>query len=87
MASLARAVAMPAQVDGVRANAMLGHALRETLIAARVLAQTVGDGERYLSPGDRPGAIRDLRAVGGGDKPSGRGCDLSRQGGRSLSGS
>ena len=64
MASLARTVAMPAQVDGVSANAMLRHALRESLVAARVLAQAVGDGECYLSAGDRPGAIGDLGSVG-----------------------
>ena len=87
MASLARTVAMSAEVDGVGADAVIGHALRETFVAARVLAQTMGDGERYVGAGDRPCAICDLRSVGGGDKPSSRSSHLSRQGARSLSGS
>ena len=86
MASLPRAVAVPAKVDGEGAKAMFRHPLRETLVASGVLAQAVGDCKIRLRSGYGPCAIGDLRAVGRVDETPGRGGDVSRQGARSRAG-
>ena len=45
MATLARAVAVTAKVDRKSAEAMLRHPVRETLVAAGVLAKAMNDGK------------------------------------------
>lgn len=86
MASLPGAVAVPAQVDGEGAKAMLRHSSRETFVASGVLAQAVGDCEIRPRAGHRPRAVGKLRAVGRVDETPGRGGDVSRQGARSRAG-
>src|SRR6267142_5523140 len=77
------AVAVPAQVERVRAQAVVRHSLRETLVAAGVLTKPVHDGERGRA-GLGPGAIGELRAVGRLDRTAGCGGALRSQGGRVL---
>ena len=87
MASLSRAAAMTAKVDGERAKAMLRHSLRKTFVASGMLAKAVDDSEGYPGAGKRPRAVGDLRAVGRRYEPAGGRGHLSRQGARTLSGS
>ena len=84
MTTLARALAMTAEVDRERTHAVHRHAVCEALISASVLAEAVHNREGDLSSGPRPRAICDRGAVGGLYESLGGNSPLRHRGGRTL---
>jgi len=87
MATLARALAVAAQIDRVGAESAASHRIRERRITAGMLTEAVHDREGQFCPQVGPSAIRDAGARARGEDAVSCEGGVSRQDDRSRAAS